>query len=236
MFDTYTRRARIWPPLLVALPGALAAVAWFPEAPTVWSAVSGLVVASGVPALLAQIGRDWGKTKQTALWETWGGPPTTRLLRHRGTKNKVILARRHQRLRKLVPGIKIPSPEQEEKDSEAADQIYEACGDFLRARTRDSKKFLLIFEENCSYGLRRNLWGMKPLGVTVSLLSTVAVIVLIIMRYRTGEPPPPLAFASGLANILLLGTWVFWITSEWVRLSADAYAEQLLVSCDQIQP
>src|SRR3989442_4065228 len=93
-FDAYTLRARILPTLIVGLPIGLAALAWFPKSASWWGPISGLVVGAGGVALLAQVGRDWGKRKQPRLFESWGGEPTTRLLRHRDAPNAVLLQRR----------------------------------------------------------------------------------------------------------------------------------------------
>ena len=82
-FDTYTRRARLYPALLVALPLGLATLAWFPEGLAGWGTLWGLVTWSGATALLAQVGRDKGRVKEPGLFEQWGGKPTTRMLRHR---------------------------------------------------------------------------------------------------------------------------------------------------------
>lgn len=220
--------------MLVMLPGVLAALAWFPEARNWWSAISGLLVASGVPFVLAQLGRDRGKRKEPMLFESWGGKPTTRLLRHRDTSNKVLLARRHRKLQGLLADIRIPTAEEEQRDPISADAVYDACVAFLLEKTRDKKHFPLVFEENCSYGFRRNLWGMKPLGVIVSILGTTSVFGLIVSEYLGGSTPPPIIFVYGLINLILLLLWLFWIAPKWVKVPADAYAERLLAACEDL--
>ena len=233
--DTYTRRARLWPVLLVALPGGLVGLSWFPSAETWWESLVGLFVLSGGLALLAQLGRDWGKRKQPRLFESWGGKPTTRLLRHRETPNKVLLRRRHQKLQELLPDVNIPTAEKEAADPETADQVYETCVAFLLEKTRDKKQFPLVFEENCNYGFRRNLWGMKPLGIMTTLAGTIAVAVLFVTKYYARDVSvPPLVLASFLGNMLMLLGWLLWITPQWVKLSAEAYAERLLAACEKL--
>jgi hypothetical protein len=34
--------------------------------------------------------------------------------------------------------------------------------------------------------------------------------------------------AVGVINFLVLLAWIFWITPNWVKLTADAYADRLL--------
>src|SRR6266545_3503426 len=96
--DQYTVRARLLPALLVALPVGVASLACFPNGVVGWGPVWALVVWSGGTVLAAQFGRDAGKRKEDRLFESWGGKPTTRLLRHRGTTNAVTLSRRHRKL------------------------------------------------------------------------------------------------------------------------------------------
>lgn len=223
--DTYTRRARLQPALLVALPLGLAVLAWFPDGMIGWATAWGLIVWSGGTALIAQIGRDWGKSKEVQLYNSWGGKPTTRMLRHRDAPNKITLERRHNKLQALLPELKIPSPEEEQADPARADEIYDAGTTFLRENTRDQKKFNLVFEENCNYGFRRNLWGMKLLGITTAIIGIAAVIIHIFVN---GTSTPPLAMISGSINLLLLLGWWLWITPDWVKTAGEAYAERLL--------
>ena len=229
--DAYTRSARLRPALLVALPLGITTLAWFPDGLTGWSTLWGLIVWSGGTALLAQIGRDWGKKKQGGLFEAWGGVPTTCMLRHRDAPNKEILERRHRKLKELMPSLQIPTAEEEQANPSAADQIYENCTAFLREKTRDQKKFNLVFEENCNYGFRRNLWGMKPLGLLIAIAGLAAVIALFLLK---GGSVPNLAIACGIINLLLLLGWIFWFTPKWVRIPAQAYAERLLESCENL--
>lgn len=233
--DKYTVRARLLPALLVALPIGLAAMAWFPDGILGWKAVSGLLIWSGGTVLLAQIARDAGKRKELRLFQLWNGKPTTRMLRHCDTPNAVSLARRHKKLKSLLKGIKLPTPEEEAEDPCAADEVYEACGAFLREKTRDGKKFGLIFEENCNYGFRRNLWGMKPVGLTIALiaLASMATVPFFELSAWSGKRLGLMVTTAGLDLLLVFG-WLFVFNPEWVRVAAEAYAERLLEACERI--
>src|SRR5262249_34016597 len=124
--------------------------------------------------LLGQLGRHSGQRKELRLFELWGGTPTTERLRHNGAKNPTVLDRTHKKLKTLMRTT-LPTVAEESADPAAADEVYEACIRFLRDETRDRGKFNLVFEENCNYGFCRNLWGLKPLGITVSVLGLVAI-------------------------------------------------------------
>jgi len=59
----------------------------------------------------------------------------------------------------LIPAHPMPMIDDERSEPESADHVYDSSTAFLLEKTRDKKAFPLIFEENCNYGFRRNLWG-----------------------------------------------------------------------------
>lgn len=233
--DPYLRRARLEPALLVALPLTLAMFAWWPAAVKQWGLLWSFVVWSGGSTLLANVARDSGKRKEASLFVSWGGKPTTRLLRFRGSANVALVARRHQQLQLLMPSLQLPTETSEIQDTNAADALYESSIAFLIEKTRDRKKFELLFDENCNYGFRRNLWGMRPLGLALASIGLVALAVLFGWQVRANVVNPTTIACLAMTVLLLLG-WIFWFTPGWVRIPAEAYAERLLASCDVLEP
>lgn len=231
--DPYVRRARLHPALLVALPAALAVLAWFPSEAAAAGVVWSVIVWSGGTALIAQVARDLGKAKEPKLFALWGGKPTTRMLRHRHFPNRVLLDHRHRKLAALLPGIRIPSAAEETADPSTADNVYEACTTFLLEKTRRRDQFPLVFEANCEYGFRRNLWGMKVVALPLALGSAAAVGVLWYQR-AAGSSPDAVSVAAGVAILLLLVGWIVWFTPNWVRTTADAFAERLLGALENL--
>ncbi len=135
----------------------------------------GLASSLGFTFLLAQLVRDRGKAKEPWLFEKWNGKPTMAMLRHCDSRLNVhTRARYHTRLSSMLR-IKLPTSEQEKTKPADADAAYSTCGDYLLSRTRDKERFQLLFQENVNYGFRRNLWAMKPVGVTICVLSLVAL-------------------------------------------------------------
>ncbi len=191
----------------------------------------------GLASLLAQFGRDRGKRKEAELYRRWGGKPSTVMLRH-GAKafSPHTLARYHRRLGELLPDLRLPSEADETADATRCDEVYEACGDYLRSQTTDNGRFRLLFQENMNFGFRRNLWAMKPIGVAMSLAGVGITGGLILTRTGVGKWPEP-ALAIGLAlDLLMLVWWILVIRPDWVRLPAEAYARQLLACADQLLP
>lgn len=230
--DIYTIKARFRPFVIMVFPLATATMVWLQDEFAHFSVLWGMLVWSGGTALFAQLGRDWGKSKQEGLYKSWGGKPTTRMLRHREAPNKVILARWHKKLQKLCPDVKIPTEDEERTDPEGADHAYEACIAALREKMRDKKKFSMVFDELCSYGFRRNLWGMRTGGIAISAIGTVAVLFFILPDVLGNAPVSKTSVVAELLNIAILFIWVFLINSDWVKIAADAYALRLLESCD----
>ncbi|GAP99815.1 hypothetical protein NIES2104_63810 [Leptolyngbya sp. NIES-2104] len=133
-------------------------------------------------------------------------------------------------------------------------QIYATYVKFLLSKTRDHSKFSLVYEENCNYGFRRNLLGMKPYGIALSCMG----ILLLIGQYTStmgllnsptimqmgnfvqaiiGLQFPKfsaLSFACLTVNVFLLTAWLLWINSAWVKSSAEAYADRLLEACENL--
>ena len=228
--------ARLKPALLVILPmsGAVGAIGL--NFSVAMGAVAGPLSAVGFTLLLAQFGRDFGSKKQPYLYNLWGGKPTTAKLRHRdGRLNPYTLARYHAKAAALL-GKPAPIVEQERENPDLADLVYEAYGDLLRELTRDRKTYPLIFQELVNYGFRRNLWGMKAIGIAIATLS-IALQVGLAMFALLGKGRQPGAgdMAFLLVDVFMLGCW-FLITPNWVRIAAEAYADRLLAASEYLDP
>jgi hypothetical protein len=233
--DQYDRRARLMPALLVILPAALAAVALAPDAVLGWGGGIALIVQAGGSFLLAQFVGDIGKRKEPKLFGSFGGRPTERLLSHQHAPNRVILADRHKKLRKLFPKIKIPTAADEQRDPEGALEIYTACCDKLRGLLRTQKeKFADVHRENIHYGFRRNLWALKPAGIAVTFVALASVgaemFGSVSARQSISLVQPVVAAIDGL----LLFSWIFLITESWVKRAAVLYSERFMEALDAL--
>jgi hypothetical protein len=230
--DSYTRKARLLRALVLALPVAVATLAWFP------TDFRGLnVLASGFvwyvgASVAVEMARDRGRALEPKLFKRWGGKPTTRLLRHRHAPNKSLVERQHRTLERLVGNITLPSAADEKVNPGRADELYDLCVAYLIEHTRDTKRFPLVFAENCSYGFRRNVLGLKHIGIFVTVLGVAAASAKIHLDVHSAAGVGPLPVASALICAILLAGWVFWVRPDWVMTCADAYALQLLRACE----
>ena len=226
--DGYERKARLYPALLLIAPVVATGVAMLAARLSALQSICAAVLGSGGAFLLTQLARDAGKNAQKALFEKWGGPPSVAIFRHRDTRlGRITKARYHKKLAGLVKEAKAPTIEQEQADPEAADAVYLAWSNYLRVSTRDTKRFDLLFKENVNYRYRRNVWGLRAIGISISLACAVACAArLLSNRQATDRLDEALLFAGAFAMVLLL-LWLFRFTSDWVRVASDAYAERL---------
>jgi len=235
VIDTYTLKARLWPALISGLPAAAVLAFVFPNVEWWHAGLMSTGAAVGLTFLLAQMARAAGKRKEPRLFEAWGGKPTTRYLRHRDSPlDRHTLARYHQNIMKLDPQLAMPSPGQEAADPLAADAVYDAATRMLIQKTRDTKRFRLLFKENMHFGFCRNLWGLKPIAILISLISAGVCGGLMYRERSLGHSIPPLPIAIGGLCIFWLGCWLFWFRSSWIRVAADGYAERLLEASDDL--
>jgi hypothetical protein len=233
--DQYDRRARLMPALLVILPAALAVVALAPDAVVGWSGGVALFVQAGGGFLLAQSVGDTGKRKEPKLFEYFGGRPTELMLCHEHATNQVLLAERHRKLAKLFPKIRIPTAAVERGDPKAALDVYTACMDKVRGIVRtDKTKHVDVQRENIQYGFRRNLWAIKPWGISVTLIAGVLLAAEIIGQVMEHEPVPFAQPVIIAVDIFLLLAWTLVVTRDWIERAAFLYAERLLETLDTL--
>ena len=185
--------------------------------------------------LLTQLARDAGKNREPSLYQLWGGMPSVSIFRHSHARfDTITKARYHQKLAALVNGAKAPTPAEEQADPAAADEVYKAWSHYLRSNTRDAKKYPLLFKENISFGYRRNVWGLRPIGIAVSVVCALAAGARLWFIYNgTGQVGEEIAGALTI-SLLFLMLWWFRFTDDWVRVPADAYAERLAESLETI--
>lgn len=226
--DTYSMRARLYPAILCLLPVLILAFYHVVALRQYYHLITALLSVGLFSFLLSQIGRDLGKKAEDPLFAALGGKPSTVMLRHsNGRLDSITKARYHQYLEQRIPGISLPTEQDELGDLRAADKVYESCIRYLISQTRDITKYSLLFKENTSYGFRRNLWAMKSWALAViSLCIFIHTLILLSVHPLLSQVNP---YEWGV-YLILLGCALFWflvVSKEWVRIPAEAYAERL---------
>lgn len=233
--NTYERKARLYPALLLIAPIVVVGATFFRSNLTGLQWLLSCVVGCGGVFLLTQLARDAGKGKEKDLFVSWGGMPSITIFRHRDKKLSAVTKERyHKMLTRLVKETMAPSAEDEKSDPDGADAVYSAWSNFLRINTRDQKSFKLLFQENTNYGYRRNVWGLRPIGISISAVTVLVSAIQLYLSFRSTSILDKPLLAAGCFGLLMLGLWVFRFTKEWVRVPADAYAERLAESVEEL--
>ena len=221
--------------------------ALLPSQPIFVTAFFTLLVTAGGTAVVAQVGREQGRKKQPSLWKSWGGPPTTRLLRHHHPADDLAMPSGLRQKVEEWAGYPLPDHQDEETCSAWADTKYEEVVRSLLEATRDTSRFPLVFAENVNYGYRRNLWGLRPFGTPIAVILTLCswtLLALTIWGRPWPEPwwdifPNPdsvavIRLAVAVANTSIAAFWLFWVKPSWVKVVADAFAIKLFESVETL--
>ena len=246
--DGYTFRAHILPALIVVLPVGLLMLAFLPKQSISVNVLLTLVATFGGAYLLSLVGRALGHRKQSGLWKSWDGPPTTRSLRHRHTPGDITLA---SGLRLQVEewiGHTLPTQRQEEECPANADAKYEEAVASMKEATRDRSKFPLVLDGNASYGFRRNLLGFRWIGTSTTFTAALLSLAMLLLTVWGRNWPDPWWnvlvspdvtvlpwFAVAAINAVLACFWLFWVRPSWVKLAANVYAMRLFESVRELR-
>jgi hypothetical protein len=234
--DVYDLRARVLPALLCVMPAPLVLWSFYGNQANWWTTGVSIAVTCGFVFLLSRVARDAGQRIQGPLWQKWGGPPTTQLLRHGDNRiDRHTKAALHARLGRLC-GVSFPTSTLEAMNSRDADDAYEAGARWLREHTRDTARFALLFKENINYGFQRNALGLRWIGLALALAGALSILakggVLSLARPylhvdRLSLLTPVMALSLGLC-IVLAAIWLFAVTPAACKRTAFAYSERLL--------
>lgn len=233
--DPYNTKARLTPGLLLLLPVIFLLVCTLGPKNPLLTALSSILLACGGPYALSNFVRTYGQRAQDRLYRAWGGKPTTLFLRHSGTRLAPGTKKLYHECIATRLKVSVPSAEDEQRDMKAADDIYLDVTDRLIHATRDTKRYHLLFKELIAYGFNRNCYGVRWIGVAISLSTFLLTLrqIGIFPWHGWSDVCDKLAIASiesGLSLIMafsMLMIWLFHFTSETVKQSGFAYAERL---------
>jgi len=229
--DRYYLQARVLPAVLCLLPIIVSLYVAVPSLATMFGTLGGLVATLALSLLLSRLVRNSGASKEAGLFRSWGGTPTTILLRHTDSTIDPLTKQRYHAFLANAVGVSMPSPDAERADTPAADLLYESCVRRLREMTRDHKRYPRVFDENVMYGFSRNLWAIKPWGIVVTACTLALDAIVTGLDWPSHEPAYAILSVSVMAYLLV---WVFGISASFVRSAAWAYARALLATCEGI--
>jgi hypothetical protein len=233
--DRYNLLARQRPALLMLFPLLVAAVVILPALQTWWATLLAVTGTCGVAVALAEFAQAKGKAIEPALLRQWDGLPSVAMLRHRdGRLDGTTKTRYKAFLEKHVSGLDFPDEASERQYPAEAEVSYQSATRWLLAQTRDKKVFALLFQQNISYGFRRNLYGLRYFGMGSSIMAVLLLIAvpawgLIIHGVIKSE-----ILVAGVIALAVLWFWVSVVRPTWVAIAANGYAHELLAACDRL--
>lgn len=230
--DTYSLKARLFPALIAVLPAFvlfLLAGSWKdPGLPEVMTAL-------GIGVLfyaMADLARRAGRRVQRKLFKESGGFPANTELSYLDTTLDSGTKDRFRNFLATQIGKAAPTRESEVADPAGASQFYGECYNFLRNNTYDTERFRVLFNENISYGFRRNLYGLKPYGIAINLLAVLAACWLYRYQPAFARLSQGQIFIQGGFAFLHALYFIFAVNKGSVLDASKSYARQLTMSCD----
>ncbi len=232
LFGYYSFRARLQPAFLALVPIAVSVLAWTKPGALWPSVLWSLLGSAGGSFLLANTARNLGKSIEPELWRSWGGAPTTQLLRHSGPGNAVLRERWHRQLTKLM-GKPLPTAEEERDNPAHADDIYEAATRLLIGKTRSSKDYPFVYRDNVNYGFCRNLFALRGIGLTATIGGFLVNLAACYWSLASGKVDF-LPIGCAFVDCGLLLWWCFICNGKWVKVPAMNYAQHLLECTEKL--
>lgn len=228
-FDPYTLRARLFPALIAGLP-TLALLAMVVP----WDRLGlphAVAMATALVLLFAfaDVARRTGKRMQAKLG-TGATPDQWR------RDNPDLAGAAKDRYRAFVAQmLKLPAPSEDEErtDPVRAREFYLGAGNWLREHARDSRIFRILFEENVTYGFRRNLLGLKviALACNVAVAAVCAGVLRLRPFYFAALPGIDEKMVVVLAAVLLHSAYLLLAANKaGVREASQAYGRELILS------
>lgn len=233
LLDMYNLRARFIPAVIGIAPAiALAAIAISWTTVTLPQVIATLAI--GILFIVAaDLARRMGKKTERKLFASTDGKPIIQQLRHMDATFDGATKNRYRNFLASQLNELPPTAECEKSNTVASNGFYDRCGIWLRERTRDKSKFNLLFEENITYGFRRNLYGLKVPGLLLNILVVIACIFLLSpyggILIKTTRNELFTVFIIALIHAIYL---LFFVTKKSVIEAAKQYSEQLIKSCD----
>ena len=199
-----------------------------------------LAAATGAMAILlavmSDVARRRGRAIEPGIIQRMGGLPSIVMMYYRdNTFDRAAKATMHKFIGNKI-AARPPTPEGEQADPAAADDFYKRCGNWLRENTRDTRKFKILFEENITYGFRRNLLGLKWPAVILDAAIVLFCLVMLWSRlpFNIVDPTIQKLLSVVVITFLHAAYMLFIVKEAGVVEAARTYGRQLLLCTETL--
>jgi hypothetical protein len=233
-FDAYTIRARVFPAIIAAIPAlamVILLVSWTGLALSSGIATIGLLI---ILYMFSDFARSRGKKIEPRIYQLQGGKPSATMMRRADRSLDTDSKDRYRAFLASKLTRTAPTAAEEEQNQAVADAFYEQAGTWLRENTRDTKKFSILFNENVSYGYRRNLLGLKwvALGLNLAVVAICAGLLWYNAPINIAD-----AFTGRVLVVLVVAAihavYILTVVNQHsVIAAARTYARQLILSTE----
>jgi len=229
-FDTYNLKARVFPAIIAGLPTLTLLFIIIP-----WDHLGiSQAIATAMSLILVYAFSDWARHLGKNIQQNLGSGETPEQW-HRS--NTDVPEAYKKGFRKFIAEHleqKAPSAAEEQKNPNKANDFYRAANAWLRERTRDTAKFSMLFNENVTYGFRRNLLGLKPVAVISNFLVLIFCISTLYFRPAYFDTLPRLdeKLTIAITAVVFHTTYmIIAVNKKSVWDASRAYGRQLILSC-----
>ena len=227
LLDEYELKARVAPGLIMVLPVLLVALYIAPILSSLpIFAASGICTVVLIYAL-GHLARARGEAIEPALWASWGGPPSTRFLRHRDVAFATELKTAIRKALEHKFSIRLLSAAEERMEPGRAEGAIADAFRQVRQYLRQRDSAGLWHKHNIEYGYSRNLLGCRWPWLVMSLASTgFAAVYGAKKGLGTVNPASFVAFLS-----LIFAVYLGWaVLPAATKRIADGYAESAWIA------
>ena len=232
--DAYSIRARLFPAILTIAPAvALALLA------TNWTdpGLSEIVSTAGFAVLFfaaADLARRMGRRRERQLFAETGGKPYNTELCH---DNSTLVKGMRDRYRAFIANKINQTPlseDDERQNPQLSRDFYDECFFWLRENTRDTERFKLLFHENVSYGFRRNLLGLKPVGILLNILVFALAAAIVWLEPGFASLSDGKLVFLAIFSLIHAMFFIFGVSQASVLDASKTYARQLALSTETL--
>jgi hypothetical protein len=215
--DAYERKARFFPAFLTALVSTPLLVAIGVLTEHWWIALPSALVLSAVVVLISHLASAAGNRIQSGLYPRWphDSPTNLWLLPDDQTCSAQQKQRWYEAIKRLV-GLDIVAVA---TDSNELERVVNDAVRGIRARLWRCEQGTRLEIHNADYGFVRNLTGLRPIWVSLAVLSCLGCWVV---YFVSSQSLAPAILATAILGVTIVASMTL---TDYVRHTASNYAE-----------